>query len=115
MHRIWKLIKLASIQKFGRVFWTRPYILTTDIYNRQPSQKDLAELGSSFFFQPLVTPAERERNDARSVGGNETPIWQVKRSQIGKPNYPILDSLGLETIPEAKRSGAGHHSPFTSH
>jgi len=26
----------------GRVFWTRPFILTT--YRRQPSQKDLAEL-----------------------------------------------------------------------
>ncbi len=57
---------------------------------------------------PLVRQVENERSEVRNVSRSETPIPKVNRIGIGKLNYPIRDLSRLGTIPEAKRSGAGH-------
>jgi len=61
-------------------------------------------IASRFTNNALVTLAENEHSETRSVSGSETQITQVQRSEICKAELSNSQSL-LGTIPEAQRSG----------
>ena len=88
--------------KFGRVFWTRPFILTTYLYHRQPSQKDLAELKGDLKMSVRIIQLGSARHPEEGIrlGTVRRPPRGVRKNEYAKLNY--YDVWLLMTLAESK-------------
>ena len=104
--------------KFGRVFWTRPFILTAYLYPVQPNKKGLAEQDiNEFVHNPAVIKMyEDEIRDHlkktfasyelpkkilllsegfTTENGMLTPTLKLKRREVLKKYSDMIDALYL--------------------